>query len=410
MCDTLYSDYKKILINNPIKFLFYVFLLKNAAIYSYIPCMSSDDGDNTATNQISVTSKHSPMAVTCSDESAGGEIGQLALVVDENDEEEIHFNTNINHTHRIYCMRFQPEPDETDDVKNKNTYNTTVSSESPKFSFRSFWASNGDNNGEIKSPFSRNNNNNNDNNNKNKNNNNKREKRKQHRFLEVTDPKLEHIVSLSHVKAITSEDDIITQTLKNEAYRVANDYIYKHGHNHGHCYSYHKNGNNNNNNNNNNNDNSNYEGNNKDKSNYNNSNNNNNNNDNNNDNNKMFYEDNGTSATTLHSPINPIFYRPDRTEKISLGTGTGNSRKIENSGNSVNSVNSVNSESLLFSTGAHTVNDNGNKNKVDSFSKNISYGEDVNPEKKKNEVVESNCQKNEMNCSVINDSWCYRSS
>ena len=46
-------------------------------------------------------------------------------------------------------------------------------------------------------------------------------KSKQHRFLEVTDPSLHYIVSQSRVKAVTSEDDIVAQTLKNEAYRVA---------------------------------------------------------------------------------------------------------------------------------------------------------------------------------------------
>ena len=46
-------------------------------------------------------------------------------------------------------------------------------------------------------------------------------KLKQHRFLEVTDPSLHYIVSQSRAKAVTSEDDIVAQTLKNEAYRVA---------------------------------------------------------------------------------------------------------------------------------------------------------------------------------------------
>ena len=46
-------------------------------------------------------------------------------------------------------------------------------------------------------------------------------KSKQHRFLEVMDPSLHYIVSQSRVKAVTSEDDIVAQTLKNEAYKVA---------------------------------------------------------------------------------------------------------------------------------------------------------------------------------------------
>lgn len=46
-------------------------------------------------------------------------------------------------------------------------------------------------------------------------------KSKQHRFLEVTDPSLHYIVSQSRAKAVTSEDEIVAQTLKNEAYRVA---------------------------------------------------------------------------------------------------------------------------------------------------------------------------------------------
>lgn len=44
---------------------------------------------------------------------------------------------------------------------------------------------------------------------------------KKHRFLEVTDPALDHIVSQSRAKAITSEDDLVAEMLKKEAYRVA---------------------------------------------------------------------------------------------------------------------------------------------------------------------------------------------
>jgi hypothetical protein len=45
--------------------------------------------------------------------------------------------------------------------------------------------------------------------------------RDQHRFIEVTDPTLHHIVSQQHAKAITGDDYLIAEALKREAYRVA---------------------------------------------------------------------------------------------------------------------------------------------------------------------------------------------
>ena len=262
--------------------------------------MTSDDGDNSVTN-VTTTSKHSPMAVTSGHESAGREAVDSASVIDENDEEEIHFNTNIAQTQRIYCMRLQLEPEETDHVQNPSNYGNPAPSEFPLFSIRSFWTTN-DINGKINSPSRRAN-----------------MKKKQHRFLEVTDPNLDHIVSQSHVKAITSEDDLIAQTLKKEAYLVANAHSYNHGNGHNYSYghSYHNGdggagpnsssgrygGHNSNS--------------------Y-------NNNIKIHDSNQMFYEEDGRMATTHHSPINPIFYRPQRIEKNTTGAGAGNSRNSSN--------------------------------------------------------------------------------
>ena len=262
--------------------------------------MTSDDGDNNVTNKVTTTSKHSPMAVT-GDESAHREAGESASVVDENDEEEIHFNTNVDHTQRMYCMRLQPEPEEIDHVQCSSSYGNPGPSEFPRFSIRSFWTTN-DTNGKIKSPLRRDN-----------------AKKKQHRFLEVTDPNLDHIVSQSHVKAITSEDDLIAQTLKKEAYLVAYAHSYNHGHGHNYSYghSYHNsevgtgpNGSSGR-----------YGG---------HSSNSYRSNIMIHDSSQMFYEEDGRMVTTHHSPINPIFYRPERVEKITTGTGTGNSRNSNN--------------------------------------------------------------------------------
>ena len=82
-------------------------------------------------------------------------------------------------------------------------------------------------------------------------------KSKQHRFLEVTDPSLDYIVSQSRVKIVTSEDDIIAQMLKNEAYRIAKAH---HTHHHSKKAS------------------------------------------------QVFYEEGDVTSSTRHSPVHPVFY------------------------------------------------------------------------------------------------------
>jgi hypothetical protein len=81
-------------------------------------------------------------------------------------------------------------------------------------------------------------------------------KSKQHRFLEVTDLSLHYIVSQSRAKAVTSEDDIVAQTLKNEAYRIAR------------AHTHH----------------------------------------NNKKTNQIFYEEGDINSSTRHSPVHPGFY------------------------------------------------------------------------------------------------------
>ena len=124
-----------------------------------------------------------------------------SFITDE-DNEDIHFNMNV-HRQRMYCMRHHDEgsavssPRSISNIAERRPDNTSHS-ELIADAFKSFWKT-----GNVLRLTSR------------------ESSSKKHRFLEVTDPSLDHIISQSRAKAITSEDDLIAEMLKKEAYRVA---------------------------------------------------------------------------------------------------------------------------------------------------------------------------------------------
>jgi hypothetical protein len=130
----------------------------------------------------------------------------------DDDNEEIHFNKNIRqHQHRLYCMRNHGEAekesaaDNTSDAKGTNMKRTSVIKTLQSVWRRTTGEQNDSDKERKKETEVRN--------------------RDQHRFIEVTDPSLHHIVSQQHAKAITSDDYLIAEILKREAYRVASAHI-----------------------------------------------------------------------------------------------------------------------------------------------------------------------------------------
>lgn len=233
--------------------------------------MSSDE-INSKTSESDTGARHSPMATQPSAMEEAG--SRVSLTVDENDEEEIHFQTHTNQTQRIYCMRLQSE-DSGPSSSRSNSGSRSPSkfgknsqedrSSKSIFSLRYLWPKSGDN--KVMSPRGS-------------------RHQKQHRFLEVTDPKLDHIVSQNHPKAITSEDDLIAQTLKKEAYRVANAHIQRYENDNGSivgCTGSSGRGSS-----------------------------------------QIFYEEDGRASINHHSPINPIFYKSDRGTRYTPHTNSEN--------------------------------------------------------------------------------------
>jgi hypothetical protein len=123
----------------------------------------------------------------------------------DDDNEEIHFNKNTRqHQHRMYCMRNHGEA-ETESAADTTSHaeGTNMTRKSIIKNLQSLWSRT---EGEQNASDGR-----------------EREARDrdQHRFIEVTDPSLHYIVSQQHAKAITCDDNLIAETLKREAYRVA---------------------------------------------------------------------------------------------------------------------------------------------------------------------------------------------
>lgn len=124
------------------------------------------------------------------------------MCVADDDNEDIHFNMNV-HRQGMYCMRQQDEGSAVNSPRSisniperrpdKIVHNGLIAN-----AFKSFWDT-----GNVLCLTLR------------------ESSSKKHRFLEVTDPSLDHIISQSRAKAITSEDDLIAEMLKKEAYRVA---------------------------------------------------------------------------------------------------------------------------------------------------------------------------------------------
>ena len=125
--------------------------------------------------------------------------------------------------------------------------------------------------------------------------------RDQHRFIDVTDPSLHHIVSQQHAKAITGEDYLIAETLKREAHRVARAHTRSAGSRRAERES-----------------------------------------------SQVFYEEGDT--TTHRSPINPIFYE-SRARSAKLGTAAVGEGKS-----------SSRSKSVRSSSEGYTIKDNSNSN------------------------------------------------
>ena len=206
-------------------FLFLTQFDKNMEFYAYIPCMSSDSiRTNTLDSDLDSTSRLSPKDPVGVHVSTGDSRSILSdkkhafsvystyqplkcLYLSLNfckyhevddDNEEIHFNKQI-HQHRTYCMRHREEAGHSTDTTSSSAQG---GKRRPSLiqTLRCLWGKKEGVQGGLGG---------------------ERVVSDQHRFIEVTDPSLHHIVSQQHAKAITGEDDLVAETLKREAHRVA---------------------------------------------------------------------------------------------------------------------------------------------------------------------------------------------
>lgn len=141
--------------------------------------------------------------------------------------------------------------------------------------------------------------------------------RDQHRFIEVTDPSLHHIVSQHHAKAITGEDYLVAETLKREAYRVARAHTRSTGSRTGHREI-----------------------------------------------SQVFYQEGDT--TTHRSPINPLFYesraRSAKIDTAAVGEGDNRSNSVNRSKSNSDSRGRGRSSGGRSNGDSYTTNDNDNDN------------------------------------------------